>query len=139
VDRISVSSLSSASVMLVSVSNEIASKALSLGGTLITRTAVGAGNWIFVKNSIKIECGTMDTNLSLVYSSFRSYSTLEELKLPTGEVYRNRKLSFQIQPLFDVSDIIPVVESNLGLPNILRDVVVYFTTLDPLIFFYQAI
>jgi hypothetical protein len=51
---------------------------LSLGGTLITRTAVGAGNWIFVKNSIKIECGTMETNLSLVYSSFRSYSTLEE-------------------------------------------------------------
>jgi hypothetical protein len=65
VDRISVSSLSSASVMLVSVSNEIASKALTLGGTLITRTAVGAGNWIFVKNSIKIQGGTMETNLSL--------------------------------------------------------------------------
>jgi hypothetical protein len=79
VDRISVLSLSSASVMLVSVSNEIASKALTFGGTLITRTAVGAGNWIFCPNSIKIEGGTMETEFfPLVYSSFRSYLTLEE-------------------------------------------------------------
>ena len=138
VDRISVSSLSSASVMLASVSNEIDSKALTLGGTLITRTAVGAGNWIFVQTAFKSKANNGNEFVPLVYSSFRSYLTLE-LKLPIGEVYRNRKLSFQIQPLFDVSDIIPVVESNLGLPNILRDVVVYFTTLDPLIFFYQAI
>jgi hypothetical protein len=48
-------------------------------------------------------------------------------------------LLFKSRLLFDVLDIIPVVEFNLGLPNILRDVVVYFTTLDPLIFFYQAI
>jgi hypothetical protein len=39
---------------------------------------------------------------------------------------------FKSRLLFDASDIIPV-EFNLGLPNILRDVVVYFTTLDPLI------
>jgi hypothetical protein len=135
VDRISVSSLSSASVMLVSVSNEIASKALTLGGTLITRTAVGAGNWIFVQTAFKSKANNGNEFVPLVYSSFRSYLTLE-LKLPIGEVYI---LSFQIQPLFDVSDIILVVESNLGLPNILRDVVVYFTTLDPLVFVYQAI
>ena len=48
-----------------SIEREIASKALTLGGTLITRIAVGAGNWIFVKNSIKIQGGTMETNLSL--------------------------------------------------------------------------
>ena len=47
-------------------------------------------------------------------------------------------LPFKSRLLFDVSDIIPVVESNLGLPNILRDVVVYFTTLDPLIFFLSS-
>jgi hypothetical protein len=38
---------------------------LTLGGTLITRTAVGAGNWIFCPNSINIEGGTMETNFSL--------------------------------------------------------------------------
>jgi hypothetical protein len=42
---------------------------------------------------------------------------------------------FKSRLLFDASDIIPVVEFNLDLPNILRDVVVYFTTLNPLILF----
>ena len=91
----------------------------------------------FVQTAFKSKANNGNEFVPLVYSSFRSYLTLE-LKLPIGEVYRNRKLTFQIQPLFDVSDIIPVVESNLGLPNILRDVVVYFTTLDPLIFFLSS-
>ena len=87
------------------------------------------------KTALKSKANNGNEFVPLVYSSFPSYLTLE-LKLPIGEVYI---LSFQIQPLFDVSDIILVVESNLGLPNILRDVVVYFTTLDPLVFVYQAI
>ena len=78
VDRISVSSLSSASVMLVSVSNEIASKALTLGGTLITSTAVGAGNWIFCQIALKSKANNGNEFVPLVYSSFRSYLTLEE-------------------------------------------------------------
>jgi hypothetical protein len=95
----------------------------SLGPQLAQETG------FFVQTAFKSKANNGNEFVPLVYSSFRSYLTLE-LKLPIGEVYRNRKLTFQIQPLFDVSDIIPVVESNLGLPNILRDVVVCFTTLD---------
>jgi hypothetical protein len=51
-DRTLVSSVTSQ--LLVSVSNEIALKALIFGKTSIT-TAVGAGNWIFFKYNIKIE------------------------------------------------------------------------------------